>query len=190
MELDFRAFAFIIALAAVVNGLGLSRLLIGFAEFLRRRAQVEVAHSRLFGAWAGFQFVMHILLWWQLWTVQQIPVLTFLTYLYLLLGPILLFLCTSLILPDLPEGPVDLAKHYDNVRKPYFTVGLLFWLWSVFIGLLLEGAFRPAAPLLAVFVGIMAVLRVTSNRTVHLALATVSWLLLGLFIVSYAVSFG
>ncbi|MEE8061897.1 MAG: hypothetical protein V3T16_08700, partial [Gemmatimonadales bacterium] len=78
MELDFRAFAFIIALAAVVNGLGMSRLLIGFAEFLRRRAQVEVAHSWLFGAWAGFQFVMHILLWWQLWTVQQIPVLTFL----------------------------------------------------------------------------------------------------------------
>jgi hypothetical protein len=36
----------------------------------------------------------------------------------------------------------------------------------------------------------MAVLRVTSNRTVHLALATVSWLLLGVFIVSYAVSFG
>ena len=174
----------------VYRGRGMGRLLIRFARFLRARGQVEVAHSWLFGSWAGFQFVMHILLWWQLWTVQQIPVLTFLTYLYLLLGPILLFLCTSLILPDLPEGRIDLAKHYDNVRKPYFTVGLLFWLWSAFIGLLLEGAFRPAAPLLAVFVGIMAVLRVTSNRTVHLALATVSWLLLAVFIVSYAVSFG
>jgi len=189
-DLDFRAFAFIIALAAVVNGLGMTRLLIGFAEYLRRRAHVEVTHSGLFGAWAGFQFVMHILLWWQLWTVQQIPVLTFLTYLYLLLGPILLFLSTSLLLPDVPEGPVDLGEHYADIRKPYFTVGLMFWLWGALLGLVLEGAFRPAAPLLAIFVGVMAALRVTTNRTVHATLAALSWLLLGVFIVSYAVKFG
>lgn len=190
MDLDFRAFAFIIALAAVVNGLGMTRLLIGLAEYLRRRAHVEVTHSRLFGAWAGFQFVMHILLWWQLWTVQQISVLTFLTYLYLLLGPIFLFLSTSLLLPDVPEGPVDLGEHFAEIRKPYFTVGLMFWLWAALLGLALEGAFRPAAPLLAVFAGIMAVLRITGNRTVHAALTAVSWLLLGVFIASYAVKFG
>jgi len=190
MELDFRAFAFIIALAAVVNGLGMTRLLIGFAEYLRRRSQVEVTHSRLFGAWAGFQFVLHILLWWQMWTVQQIPVLTFLTYLYLLLGPIFLFLSTSLLLPDLPEGPVDLREHYDRTRKPYFTVGLLFWLWGALLGLALEGAFRPAAPLLALFAGIMLILRATDNRAIHAVLAIASWLLMMVFIASYAVKFG
>ncbi len=35
MELDIRAFPFIISLAAVINGLGIVRLLSTFAEFLR-----------------------------------------------------------------------------------------------------------------------------------------------------------
>lgn len=190
MELDFRAFAFIIALAAVINGLGMTRLLFGFSEYLRRRGQVEISHSGLFGAWAGLQFILHILLWWQMWTVQEAATLTFLTYIYLLQGPILLFLGTSLLLPDLPEGPLDLADHYERGRKPFFTVSLLFWLWAVFLGLVLEGAFRPAAPLLATFAGVTAVLRFSANTKVHLVMTTACWVLIVMFIAAYAVKFG
>jgi hypothetical protein len=190
MDLDFRAFAFIIALAAIVNGLGMTRLLLGFAEYLRRRGQFQITHSGLFGAWAGLQFILHILLWWQMWTVQQADAFTFLTYLYLLLGPILLFLGTSLLLPDLPEGSLDLGKHYDQGRKPFFTVNLLFWLWALFLGLVLEGAFRPAAPLLATFAVVSAGLRFTSSVKVHAVLTAVSWLLIMVFIAAYSIQFG
>ena len=190
MELDFRAFAFIIALAAVVNGLGMTRLLFGLAEYLRRRGHFEISHSGLFGAWASLQFILHILLWWQLWTVQQATTLTFLTYLYLLLGPILLFLGTSLLLPDLPEGSLDLGEHYAEARKPFFSVNLLFWLWALFLGLVLEGAFRPAAPLLATFAAVAAGLRFTTNVTAHVVLTVLSWLLILFFIASYSVRFG
>jgi hypothetical protein len=190
MELDFRAFAFIIALAAVVNGLGMTRLLFGFAEYLKRRGRFEITHSGLFLAWAGLQFILHILLWWQLWTVQGVSELTFLTYLYLLFGPILLFLGTSLLLPDLPEGALDLGEHYAEARKPFFTVSLLFWLWALFLGVVLEGAFRPAAPLLATFVGVTAGLRFTANGKVHIVLTAFSWALIVLFIALYSVKFG
>jgi hypothetical protein len=190
MELDFRAFAFIIALAAVINGMGMTRLLFGFAEYIRRRGQFEISHSRLFGAWTGLQFILHILLWWQMWTVQEASTLSFLTYLYLLLGPIFLFLGTSLLLPDLPEGPLDLAEHYERGRKPFFTVTLLFWLWALFLGVVLEGSFRPAAPLLATFAGVTAVLRFTASGKVHLVLTLFSWALIVLFIALYSVKFG
>ncbi len=105
-----------------------------------------------------------------MWTVQQAGAFTFLTYLYLLLGPILLFLGTSLLLPDLPEGSLDLGEHYARGRKPFFTVNLLFWLWALFLGLVLEGAFRPAAPLLATFAVVSAGLRFTSSVKVHAVL--------------------
>jgi hypothetical protein len=190
MELDFRAFAFIIALAAVVNGLGMTRLLFGFAEYLKRRGRFEITHSGLFLAWAGLQFILHILLWWQLWTVQGVSDFTFLTYLYLLFGPILLFLGTSLLLPDLPEGALDLGEHYAEARKPFFSVTLLFWLWALFLGLVLEGAFRPAAPLLATFAAVAAGLRFTTSVRVHAVLTAVSWVLIGVFIASYSVRFG
>ncbi len=190
MDLDFRAFAFIIALAAVVNGLGMTRLLLGFAEYLRRRGQFLITHSGLFGAWAGLQFILHILLWWQMWTVQQADAFTFLTYLYLLLGPILLFLGTSILLPDVPEGSLDLGEHYARGRKPFFTVNLLFWFWALFLGLVLEGAFRPAAPLLATFAAVAAGLRFTSSVKIHAVLTAVSWLLIMVFIAAYSIRFG
>ena len=63
MELDFRAFAFIITLAAVVNGLGIVRLLASFAEYLRHRAKMKIASYWVFNAWVGFQFLLHILMW-------------------------------------------------------------------------------------------------------------------------------
>ncbi len=46
MELDFRAFAFIITLAAVVNGLGIVRWVAGFAEYLRQANSLQVKHYR------------------------------------------------------------------------------------------------------------------------------------------------
>ena len=40
--LDFRAFAFIITLAAVVNGLGIVRWLSALAEYLRQQSSLDV----------------------------------------------------------------------------------------------------------------------------------------------------
>ncbi len=48
MELDFRAFAFIITLAAVINGMGIVRLLASFAEYLRYQGDMEVVHYWVF----------------------------------------------------------------------------------------------------------------------------------------------
>lgn len=57
MELDFRAFAFIITLAAVVNGLGIVRWLTGLAKYLRRKDELRVQHYRVYSLSAGFQFL-------------------------------------------------------------------------------------------------------------------------------------
>lgn len=53
MEFDYRAFIFIISLAAVINGLGLVRLLSAFAEYLRSRQRVELAKYWVFGMRLG-----------------------------------------------------------------------------------------------------------------------------------------
>jgi len=42
--LDFRAFAFIITLAAVVNGLGIVRWLTALSEYLRQRQSLDIQH--------------------------------------------------------------------------------------------------------------------------------------------------
>jgi hypothetical protein len=62
MELNYPAFAFIISLAAVVNGLGIVRWIAGFAEYLRQRNSLQVKHYWVFNLWAAAQFLLHILL--------------------------------------------------------------------------------------------------------------------------------
>ena len=61
-SLDFRAFAFIITLAAVVNGLGIVRWLTAFSEYLRRRQSLDIQHYWVFSLLAGYQFLLHILM--------------------------------------------------------------------------------------------------------------------------------
>ena len=70
MELDFPAVAFIMTLAAVINGMGIVRLLASFAEYLRRQSNLEIVHYWVFNLWIAFQFPLHVLMWWSLWNAQ------------------------------------------------------------------------------------------------------------------------
>ena len=115
MEVDFRAFAFVVSLAAVVNGLGIVRWLAGFGEYLRRRQSLDLRHDWVFILFAGHQFLLHILLWWSLWGVRDASNFNFLIYLYMLAGPVLLYLGSSLLVPDVDET-VDLRSHYFGAR--------------------------------------------------------------------------
>jgi hypothetical protein len=186
MELDFRSFAFIISLAAVINGLGIVRLLGGFAEYLRRQDDLEIAHYWVFNLWAVFQFLLHILMWWTLWGVQTAAEFTFLHYLYLLSGPILLFLGTSLLVPNVNDNTVDLYRHFYAVRVPYFTVASLLWLWAIFANTVFAGDFAPAAPIWACYLALTLALRFTSNPKIHAVLAIGAWALITIFVANFA----
>ena len=92
MELDFPAFAFIMTLAAVINGLGIVHLLASFAEYLRQQSNLEIVQYSVLKLWVVFQLLLHVLLWWSLWNARVATAFTFLHYLYLLGGPVLLYL--------------------------------------------------------------------------------------------------
>ena len=70
MPLEFASFAFIITLAAVVNGLGIVRWLTGLAEYLRHKDSLSIRHYWVLSLFATFQFLLHILMWWSLWGVR------------------------------------------------------------------------------------------------------------------------
>ena len=171
MELDFPAFAFIMTLAAVVNGLGIVHLLGSFAEYLKRKNDLEIAHYWVFNLWIAFQFLLHILLWWSLWNAQAADEFTFLHYLYLLSGPILLYLGTSLLTPGLDGRSVNMRTHFYNVRVPYFTIITIFWFWVIFLLPALTGKFAPAIPFLVSNLAIAIALRLTVNPKIHAVLA-------------------
>ncbi len=188
--LDFAAFAFIISLAAVINGLGIVHWLTLFANYLRRKQSLSVQHDWIFSLFAVYQFLLHILMWWSLWGVRDASTLNFITYLYLLIGPILLYLASSLLTPNLDETEVDVRVHYFAVRTSYFNILILLWIWAIFMGPVLHGNFTPTAPIFIAYLMIAGILRCTTHITVHFTLALVSWLLVLLFIALYGMQLG
>ncbi len=190
MELELRAFTFIIVLAAVINGLGIVRILTGFTEYLKHQSNLEAAHYWVFNLWIAFQFLMHVLLWWSLWSARAAEAFTFLHYLYLLSGPILLYLGASLLIPDLDNVVMDMNKHYYGIRVPYFTVNVLFWLWVIFLFPILIGRFAPTVPVIVSFLAIALTLRFTTNPKIHAAAAVSIWLLFIIFVAAFAMQLG
>jgi len=190
MPTDYQTFAFVITLAAVVNGLGIVRWLSGFAEYLRRRHSVQATHYWVFGLMAGYQFLLHILFWWTLYGLRGAATINFLTFLYLLTGPILLFVGTAILLPNVDEDTIDLREHFRATRPIYSTVLVLLWLWAIFSSPIMHGFFAPTLPLLAAFLASALVLRFSANQKVHAVVAVVNLLLLVSFIALYFMQLG
>ena len=190
MKLNFPAFAFVMTLAAVINGMGIVRLLAGFAEYLKRQSNLEIVHYWVFNLWIAFQFLLHILIWWSLWNARVAEAFTFLHYLYLLSGPILAYLGASLLIPDLGNHAVNMYKHFYNIRVPYFSCSVIFWLWVIFLFPVLVGRFAPTVPILVIFLTIALTLRFTANPKIHAALAVFVWLLLIIFVAVFTMQLG
>ncbi len=188
-SLDFRAFAFVITLAAVINGLGIVRWLTAFSEYLRRRRSLDIQQYWVFSLLAAYQFLLHILMWWTRWNVHAAN-FNFLTYLYLLTGPVLLFLGTSMLTPSFETDGHDVRSHFSEVRPTYSTVLVILWLWAIFAGPALRGFLAPTAPLLALFLTTAVALRATANPKVHGIVVVLNWLLVVAFVALYAMQLG
>jgi hypothetical protein len=182
VPVDSSTFVFVISLAAVVNGLGIVRWLTGFTEYIRRRSALQITHYWVFSLVALFQFLLHVLFWWSLWNIRGSTTINFLSYLYLLCGPVLLFVGTAILSPELDEAKIDLRKHYFQARTIYSTVLVLAWLWAIFLSPILRGVFAPNAVFFALFMIVPVVQRLTASPAVHGVAAVFNWLVLAAFI--------
>ena len=190
MEITQGVFTFIVSLAAVINGLGIVRIVGGLGDYIRRRETLNVNHYWVFSLVVLFQLLAHVLIWWAMLGLRDIGSINFLQYLYLLLGPTLLFLATSLLLPDITDNRVDLRTEYRRLRKPYYSILTVFWAWSIAIWPVFGYPLAPTWKFAAGWMAIMIVLRLTENPKVHAVLISATWLLLIVYIGIYAMQLG
>lgn len=190
MPVDSDSFVFVISLAAVVNGLGIVRWLTGFTEYLRRRPSLRLTHYWVFSLAAGFQFLLHVLFWWSLWSIRGTATINFLSYLFLLSGPILLFIGSAILAPDLADDEIDLRQHYLRARPTYASMLILAWLWAILLSPVLRGSFAPTLPYFASFLALAIAQRLSGNVRFQGIVAVANWLLLLAFITFHAMQLG
>ena len=190
MPVDSASFVFIIALAGVVNGLGIVRWLTGLTEFLKSRSSARIPLYWVFVLAACFQFLLHILFWWSLWGMRGSATINFISYLYLLSGPILLFVGTALLMPIVEKDELDLKAHYFSVRPSYSTVLILLWLWAICLSPVLRASLGPSTPVFVAFLAVAVLMRATANPNIHGLSALGNWLLFAVLIGQHFLTLG
>ena len=190
MEMSKQVWTFVVALAAVVNGMGIVRLIGGAAEYLKNRQRLDVTHYWPYSLMVLFQLMAHALLWWSVLGLKAASGLNFLSYLYLILGPTLLFIATSLLIPSSSDSRIDLRAEYFMHRSSYYSTLSLFWLWAIFLWPVFGYSFAPTVPLILVWLGISIASRVTASPMAHSILVVGNCMVFVYFVVRFAMELG
>ncbi len=115
-------FEFLLALYAIVAGLGVSLLVLSIGELIEARDRVRLywVHT----CWLALIFVAHVVSWFALWKFSGHSPWTVLQALLLLCIPILLYLISHLAVPSLDDERVhDMREYY--YRHVRWMQGLL-----------------------------------------------------------------
>lgn len=121
-------FEYAMVLVSIVLALGVTQLLQGASEFVRS-SRVYFGHA----FWVLALLLIHVQLWWAMWDLHERASWTFLTFLYLLLGPVLLFFATNLLLPRTATESMDWASHFFAVRRWFFVSMAGIVVWGIFV---------------------------------------------------------
>ena len=126
-------FEYVVALAAVITGLGLSDVAVSLHRLLKRRA--GVVWDWLPVALALYSSLVLMRLWYQLWSVHDLPVVTGLPFVAVqVVQTLVLVLVASAALPDEEDfrrGEIDLRKYYATHGRYVWFMYLVFVLmWT------------------------------------------------------------
>ena len=178
-------FEFLLALYAIVAGLGVSLLVRSVGQMIEARDRVRLywVHT----CWIALVFIGHVVSWFALWRYAGHAPWTILQALLLLCVPILLYLISHLAVPELDDDRVhDMREYY--FRHARWTQGLLLAVLvaGALAHLVIEGRFdlSGARGVRAAMAAILVPGIVSRHPTVHAAQAALL-LLIMLVAVSY-----
>jgi hypothetical protein len=123
-------FEFLLALYAIVAGLGVSLLVRSIGQMIEARDRVRLywVHS----CWIALTFVGHVVSWFTIWRFHDHSPWTVLQALLLLCVPILLYLISHLAVPELEDSRIH------DMREYYFRHAR--WTQSLLLGVVVLGA--------------------------------------------------
>lgn len=129
-------FEYLSVLTSIIIGLAMTNLLSGAARLIQRRHRIRPHFTTL--CWMAILFLINIQVWWVAFERRNGSEWGFFSFLLYLLIPIIVFLLSYLVLPDLgDEDAVDLQANFNSNRGWFF--GLAACLPAVS---LLDEAFR------------------------------------------------
>jgi len=179
-------FNYLAVLISIILGLGITQLLTGLGKLINTRANVRWYWP--VAAWTGFLLIIHIQTWWAMFGLRNHKEWDFLAFLVVLLQPILLYLLSALVLPDLTAqtSVVDLRANYYSHSRWFFSLAMAVVVISLLRDIILNGRLpellNTSIQVLFFIFGAGAV--ATRREWYHKLLIPINALLYGVYIVA------
>lgn len=177
------SFYYLSVLLAIVLGLAITQVLLGFRGLILTRAKVKLYFPTLI--WAGLMLLLAIQAWWADFSMRTEANWTFGPLLVIILQAIAVYMAAALVLPDITGGAIiDLRDHYFAHKSWFFGALLASLVFSVAKELALHGHLPDRTNLaFHVFHGVMVtVAAITRREWFHKLLAPAAALVILLYI--------
>jgi hypothetical protein len=103
-------FGYLSVLIAIILGLAITQILLGFRGLLHAREHVRLYWPSL--VWSGLVIIMAVQSWWAMFGLRHLTDWSFLQFSVVLLQAIVVYMLSALVLPDFGSKVVDLRKTY------------------------------------------------------------------------------
>ena len=160
----------------MVLSIGIGNILMGLSSLLSQRSPREI--DWLPTSWVLLLLLQHLNMFWHTLTILEAEEWGFGGFLYVVTGPILLFLATSLLLADpVYAGPSDAREHYFRVARRFFSIMAVLMLWMVGADFVLGKGFTAAGGWNAAAMPLLLALATSQRRSLHAVATGVAWAL-------------
>lgn len=161
----------------MVLSIGIGNILMSLPPLVDRR--VEVSIGRIHLAWLALLLLLHLNLFWQVLMLLDIETWSFAGFLYIVSGPTLLLLGTSMLLPDPSRSSEDPTAEFIQSARRSFILLALVMAWQMGFDLLFGAGIGLVSLWNGVAMALFMVLAWSGSRGAHGAGAAAAW---GLFL--------
>lgn len=164
----------------MVLSIGIGNILMSLSALIDRRSQAT-AHW-IPTTWLLLLLLQHLSLFWNTLAILEAREWDFAGFLYIVAGPVVLFLATALMLPGAGDESSDPSTHYFQVAPRFYALLALLMLWCIGAELVLADGLTRASFGNAALLALFLVLGGTRRRSVHAAVtAAAAALMVALF---------
>jgi hypothetical protein len=160
----------------MILSLGIVNILSWLAGIVSHRAEEKIGWILI--NWLILLLIAHFNMFWHTLDIISIEDLKFGGFLYIIMGPILIFFATSVLVPDASQAESNgMRGHYFRVSRRFFVIVALLQLWDIGVDMLFGKGFSGGGIFSVAILVVALAMTSSQNARLHILGTIVAWLL-------------
>jgi hypothetical protein len=150
----------------VLLTMGIGNIVTALSVLVDRRSSVKP--DAIHTTWVILLLLVYLNLFWHVLDIMTIEDWTFLGFLYIVSGAIVILFATQVLLPDSSSTDAnDLRQYYRSIRRQFFLFIVLLQVWIIGVDFVLGNGFTGASAVNVVFAALALALMASRGERTH-----------------------